>query len=263
MLHAEVMEMAEYTVQQLAKLAGVSVRTLHYYDEIGLLAPSLRTAAGYRMYGERELLRLQQLLFFRELDVPLHEIGKILDDPAFDPVEALGAHRARLEQRLGRLHRLLATIDHTIARYRGEHEMVNDRDLYEGFSDEQIARYEREVRESYDPKLVAESRQRLKKLTKADWQVVKQQGENATRAIADLMHLAPAAVEVQQAVARHHAWINDNFYECSAETYEGLGRMYADSPDFRAYYDSFAENLADFMAAAMAHYARHGIQSKE
>lgn len=255
--------MAEYTIQKLAKLASISVRTLHYYDEIGLLVPSLRTAAGYRMYGERELLRLQQVLFFRELDVPLHEIGKILDDPAFDPVEALGTHRARLEQRLGRLHRLLETIDHTIACYRGEHEMVSDSDLYEGFSDEQIARYEREVRESYDPKLVAESRQRLKKLTKAEWQAVKQQGEDATRTIAALMHLPAESAEVQQAVARHHAWINDNFYECSAEMYEGLARMYADSPDFRAYYDAFAVNLADFMAAAMVHFARHSLRPKE
>src|SRR5512142_78697 len=105
-----------YTVQQLARLAGVSVRTLHYYDQIGLLKPSARTAAGYRLYGEADLLRLQQILFFRELDFPLTEIQAILDQPDFDQVKALRDHRLLLQQEADRLGRLLNTIEKTISR---------------------------------------------------------------------------------------------------------------------------------------------------
>src|SRR5512143_296680 len=100
-----------YTVQQLARLAGVSARTLRHYDHIGLLKPSARSAAGYRLYGEADLLRLQQILFFRELDFPLADIQGILDEPGFDQVKALHAHRRLLQQEADRLERLLKTIE--------------------------------------------------------------------------------------------------------------------------------------------------------
>src|SRR5690606_30599484 len=104
-------------VQELARKAGVSVRTLHHYDEIALLRPEKRSAAGYRLYGHAQLLRLQQILFYRELDFPLEEIGRLLDAPGFDPARALRAHRPALEARLGRLHRLLETLDKTLSHY--------------------------------------------------------------------------------------------------------------------------------------------------
>ena len=100
----------------VGKLAGISVRTLHHYDHIGLLTPSARSAAGYRLYGTEDLLRLQQILLYRELDLPLEEIRRILDDPGFDPVEALAQHRRTMELHAERLARLLHTIDRTIAR---------------------------------------------------------------------------------------------------------------------------------------------------
>src|SRR5512140_2485562 len=100
-----------YAVKQLAKMAGVSVRTLHHYDQIGLFKPSARTTAGYRQYGEKDLLRLQQILFFRELDFSLSEIKKILDRPGFDQTAALVNHRTLLRERVQRLHRLVKTID--------------------------------------------------------------------------------------------------------------------------------------------------------
>ena len=109
-------DVKSYTVSQLAKMAGVSVRMLHYYDALGLLAPSARTVAGYRLYQEQDLLRLQQILFFKELDLPLGQIRAILDDPAFDQVQALKNHRRMLEKRTERLARLLKTIDKTILR---------------------------------------------------------------------------------------------------------------------------------------------------
>ena len=243
-----------YTVGQLARMARVSVRTLHHYDQIGLLEPSARTAAGYRLYGEHELFRLQQILFFKELDLPLSEVHRILDDPGFDQVEALHDHRRSLEKRIKRLTRLLNTIDKTIHRLEEEPMTMTDEELYEGFTEEQIARYKREAREMYDPALVEESERRVHKMSKAQWQAVKDEGDEVTRGLADLMDRDPGDREVQALIARHYAWI-EQFYPASAELYRGLGQLYVTHPEFRATYDRYRPNLADFMAAAMNHYA--------
>ncbi len=243
-----------YSIGQLAKMAGVSVRTLHHYDQIGLLRPSARTAAGYRRYGEQDLLRLQQILFFRELELPLAEVRGIIDDPGFDQVRALGEQRRLLQERIDRLARLQGTIDRTIHRLTEADMTVTDEELYEGLSKEQIERYQREAREMYDPALVAESERRVRRLSKAQWQAVRAEGDEVTRGLAALADRAPDDPEVQALVARHYAWIN-NFYTPTAEVYRGLGRLYVEHPDFRATYDRYRPGLADFMAAAMAHYA--------
>jgi DNA-binding transcriptional MerR regulator len=251
-----------YTVGQLAKMAGVSVRTLHHYDQIGLLKPPARTEAGYRLYGEPELLRLQQILFFKELDMPLDEVRHILDDPGFDQVAALEGHRQALQQRMERLARLLKTIDRTIDRLTEDDMTLKDEELYEGFTTEQIERYKREAREMYDPALVAESERRVKKMSRAEWQAVKDEGEAVTTGLAALIDRAPGDAEVQRLIARHHAWI-ENFYPCSAEVYRGLGQGYVEHPEFRAFYEKVHPGLADFMAAAMNHYADQILDKRE
>jgi len=247
-----------YTVHQLANLAGVSVRTLHHYDTIGLLRPSARTAAGYRLYGEADLLRLQQILFFKELDLPLDEIRRILDDPGFDQVAALAQHRRTLELRAEQLARLLNTIDKTITKLTEGNMTMTDAELYEGFSTEQIERHQREVKERYDPVLVEESNRRVHAMSKEQWKNVKDEGEAVTRRMAELMGRAVGDPEVQATVARHHAWI-ENFYPASAEMYRGLGRLYTENDEFRANYDKYGAGLADFMKAAMAYYADHTL----
>jgi DNA-binding transcriptional MerR regulator len=258
MVRAKEDDVKGYTVSQLAKMAGVSVRMLHHYDHVGLLRPSARTAAGYRLYQGQDLLRLQQILFFKELDLPLAQIQAILDDPAFDQVQALRNHRRMLEQRTERLARLLKTIDKTIRRLTEDTMEMTDAELYEGFTPEQIERYEREVNERYDPTLVAESKRRLRKLTKTQWQAVKQESDDITRALAALADRAPGDPEVQKLIARHHAWI-ENFYTASAKIYRGLGQLYTSHPEFRAHYDRYRPGLADFMQAAMAYYADHTL----
>ena len=251
-----------YTVSQLAKMAGVSVRTLHHYDHIGLLEPSARTEAGYRLYGQRELLRLQQILFFKELDMPLAEVRRILDDPGFDQVAALEHHRHLLHRRMVRLTRLLKTIDKTIDRLTEDDMTLTDEELYEGFTTEQIERYKREARQMYDPALVEESERRVKKMSRAEWQAVGAEGEAVTTALAALADRQPGDAEVQKLIARHHAWI-ENFFPCSAEVYRGLGRGYAEHPEFRAFYEKYRPGLADFMAAAMEHYADQVLDKEE
>ncbi|MCP4539029.1 MAG: MerR family transcriptional regulator [Chloroflexi bacterium] len=158
--------MKAYTVSQLAKIAEVSVRTLHYYDHVDLLKSSLRTAAGYRLYEEQNLLRLQQILFFKELDFPLNEIRNILNDPEFDQVEALKNHRRLLQKQAKQLTQLLKTIDKTIQRFEEGKMGMTDEELYEGFTKEQIERYKREARERYDPALVQESERWVRKMSK-------------------------------------------------------------------------------------------------
>lgn len=246
--------MAEYTVRKVAGMAGISVRTLHHYDAIGLLKPSARTDANYRLYGEGDLLRLQQILLYREVDIPLAEIKELLGAPGFDLVEALEGHRARLRSRERRLRCVLRTIDRTIDRLTKENEMLSDEDLYEGLSKEQVERYNKEVEEKYDPERVAETNRRLRKLSKAEWEALKAEGGEATVALADLMDRDPADPEVQAIVARHHQWI-ERFFPASAEVYRGLGQQYAGHPEFRAFYDKVRPNLADFMCEAMTRYA--------
>ena len=254
----EVERVKTYTVSQLARMAGVSVRTLHHYDHIELLVPSSRSEAGYRLYGERDLLRLQQILFFRELDFPLGEIRAILDDPAFDPVEALESHRRLLQEQVERLTRLLATIDRTIDRLEERDMGLTDQELYEGFTDEQAERYTREARERYGADVVEATEKRLRKLSKAQWQGVKKEGEEIARALAELADRPAGDAEVQALIARHHRWI-ETFYDAPADLYRGLGEMYAENDEFRAFYDRFRPGLADQLKAAMAYYAEHNL----
>jgi DNA-binding transcriptional MerR regulator len=249
------------TVRQLARLAGVSVRTLHHYDQIKLLKPSARTEAGYRLYGEADLLRLQQILFFKELDFSLAEIQTILDRPGFDQVEALRMHRRMLGERAERLARLLRTVDRTIAKLTGEDTMpVTDEELYEGFSPEereQLLGYEAEARERWG-EMAAESQRRVRQMSKAQWRAIRQEGDAITRRMAELMGRPVSDAEVQAAMARQHAWI-ENFYPCPAEIFRGLGQGYVDDPRFTAAYDKYRPGLAVFMRDAMAYYAEHSL----
>src|SRR5690242_13135502 len=140
--------MKELTVKQLAAISGVTVRTLHHYDEIGLLRPASVGANGYRLYGRNELLRLQRILFHRELGVPLSEIAELLDLEAGDQVSILRQHREKLAAERERYRILIATIDRTIADLNGEAPMANA-DLYKGFSPEKQAGYEAWLVERY------------------------------------------------------------------------------------------------------------------
>ncbi|CAG0934456.1 HTH-type transcriptional activator mta [Thermoflexales bacterium] len=251
-----------YTVKQLARMAGISVRTLHHYDHISLLKPSARTAAGYRLYGEADLLRLQQILFFKELAFPLADIQAILDEPGFDQVQALRDHRQMLQQEADRLERLLKTIEKTISRLTEDNmtmtPSMTDEELYEGFTPEQIERYTREANELYDPQSVAEANRRVRQMTKAQWQAVKAEGGAVARQLAELMDKQPGDAAVQAAIARHYAWV-DNFWHPTAESYRGLGQGYAEHPEFRAFYEKYRPGLADFMCAAMTYYADHTL----
>lgn len=252
-----------YTVRQVAEMAGVTVRTLHHYDALGLLTPSARSAAGYRLYGEADLLRLQQILFFRELGFPLEQIRAILEDPHFDQARALEGHREMLALERDRLARLIATVDKTLAKLREDNMGMTDEELYAGFSQEQIERYKREAREKYGEQIVEESERRVKQMSKGHWEAINAEGEDATRKLAALHQAgrAPDDPDAQAQVARHFKWVT-NFWQPDAESYAGLGRLYAENDEFRAHYEKYAPDLADFMAAAMSYYAERVLAAK-
>lgn len=243
-----------YTVKELAGLAGVTVRTLHHYDRVGLLRPTKRTDAGYRKYGETDLLRLQQVLFYRELGFPLKEIRRVLDSPDFETIAALRRHRSALEERGRDVVRLIHTIDRTLERLTMNDDTVTDAELYEGFSPEELGAMEREVDEKYDPALVAESRRRVRAMTKGEWSALRAEDGEVCRALAALVGSDPATPEVQSLIARHHAWI-EKFYPCNALIYHGLAVGYASDARFRAHYDRYREGLADFLSQGMKIFA--------
>lgn len=241
-----------YTVQKLATLAGVSVRTLHHYDQIGLLKPSKRTDAGYRLYGPKDLLKLQQVLFYRELEFPLEQVKKMINKSSFNMVKALEQHRKMLLDRNERTKVLINTIDKTISNLKEEN-MLNDEELYEGFSKEEakkLKEYAEEAARTWDQGMVRESYNRVRKLTKEQWQAVRKEGEDNTKLLASLMARDPASPEVQAAIRKHYDHLN-NFYTPNPEMYRGLGSMYVSDVRFRAHYDKYAKGLADFIKKAI------------
>jgi DNA-binding transcriptional MerR regulator len=244
-----------YTIGELARLAGVSVRTLRHYDQIGLLKPQSRNDNDYRQYGFADLLRLQHILFFRELDIPLKKIKAILDDPLLDRTALLRKHHCNLELQIERLRSLQATIEKTIHNLQEEDDMpLTDAELYEGFSKEKIETYNREVRQTYDPDVVKEVERNVRNMSKAQWQDIKDEGGAIAAELAKLIDHDPAEPDVQTLIARQHAWI-ENFFPAPAKVFRGLGELYATHKEFRAFYDRYAPGLADFMREAMNHYA--------
>jgi DNA-binding transcriptional MerR regulator len=242
----------EYTVKGLARLAGITVRTLQYYDAIGLLKPSRRTDSGYRIYRDRDLLILQQIMFYRELEFPLDKIKSILGARDFDLIAALTGHRRMLLEKKRRIGRLIKTIEKTIKKLE-EKTMLKDEELYEGFSEKEIKQlkeYEKEAARMYDPGIVAQSQKRVRSMTREKWRSVRAEAEEITGQLASLMDKDPASEEVQEVIARHYQHLG-NFYAPTLGMYRGLGEMYVSDPRFRAHYDRYATNLADFLNKAI------------
>jgi DNA-binding transcriptional MerR regulator len=252
----------ELTVSEVARLSGVSVRTLHHYDEVGLLKPALVGANGYRYYGEDELLRLQQILFHRELGFPLEMIGKVLDAPGFDRVAALKAHRETLVAEARRYRRLVRTIDQTLAALEGETKM-DETGIYAGFDvdpEKQAAREARLVARFGDGArpAIEKSLELLAKTTKADLQARKAEQDAIEAGVVEaLANGLPAdGARVQGLMRRHHAWVAAWWGSAPDKVrFEGLGQVYVDDPEFRARYDGVAAGLAEYLAHAMKVFA--------
>jgi MerR family transcriptional regulator, thiopeptide resistance regulator len=242
-----------YTVRQLADLAGVSPRTLHFYDQIGLLKPDAYGENRYRYYGEAALLRLQQILFFKELDFSLTDIRATIDRPGFDTLRALRAHRETLQERAGRLARLIETVDKTILHLKGELEMT-EREFYQGFSEEKQQEYEEEVRKRYGDQELKQSQQRWSGYGVQQKQAIQDDFHRIVTGLRDRMGSGHDAPEVQALVGQLHAWVG-NFYDCPLDLFEGLGHTYSQDPRFREMYETtYGPGVAEFLERAIGYY---------
>ncbi|MCB0630473.1 MAG: MerR family transcriptional regulator [Saprospiraceae bacterium] len=248
--------MKTYSVKQLAAMAGVSVRTLHLYDEKGLLHPATRTESGYRRYGEAELLRLQQILFYRELDFTLKEISEILDDPDFDTLQALEDHKLRLLAKKERMAVLLNTIDKTISHLKQIDIMSSHEELYEGFPKDQAQSYREEAMEKWGKKTVEQSEQHLMAMGKKDFTALKEQFTRVNAQLFELRNTAPTAPEVQAFIKRHYHCI-EGFWgkKPNAAAYKGLGELYVQDERYSMVDGVPQPDFAQFLSQAMAHFA--------
>jgi DNA-binding transcriptional MerR regulator len=248
-----------YSVKQLARLAGVSVRTLHVYDEMGLLAPLVRTDAGYRYYGEAELLRLQQILFYKELDFPLKRIGEILDDPGFDLVEALKGHKVALSARRDRLDILLSTIETTIDHLKNK-TMSNFEKLYEGMPREEAEAMRQEAIDNWGEKAIRRSEEALVGMGKGRMELLKSEQREVMRRLRELRQADPESDAVQALIARHYEMIR-GFWGMSGEeaikakAYKGLGELYVSDERYMAADGKADPEFAGFMRKAMGWFA--------
>lgn len=244
-------------VKEVSKLAGVSVRTLHHYDEIGLLHPSSVTPAGYRLYGDRDLERLQEILFFKEIGFSLQEIKEILDSPGYDRRKALTAHRELLLEKRKRLDRILETVERTIASMEGGSPMAN-KDLFEGFDmnkiKEQQAKYSEEAKRLYGKEIVEASERKVNGYSEEKWKDMHAGIAANYSRLVSRMPYGPEDAEAQQAIADWRQFIIDHFYDCSLEVFRGLGDLYVADERFTENIDRHAPGLAQFMKETMHVY---------
>lgn len=254
-------ESMEYRVGELAALAGVSTRTLRYYDRIGLLRPSAVRENGYRVYGAPEVDRLQHILFYRELGFELDAIGRILDAPDFDRTAALTGHLAALEQRQARLGTLIRTVRRTLEKEKGK--TMTDKEKFEGFKNEAIAKneakYGQEARQKYGDAAVDEVNARVAGMTEEQWN----QAERLRLDIDDALRAAmdagdPGSEQARRLCDLHRQWLvlywGEQRYSKGAHL--GMGQMYVADERFRAYYDRVREGAAAFLLQALERYCQ-------
>ncbi len=240
------------TVKQLARLAGITPRTLHYYDEIGLLKPTQVGGNGYRYYGEETLLQLQQILLYRELEMPLEQIRQIMGRRDFDTLTALEAHQRALRKRVHHYEQIIATVERTIQHLKGD-EPMSDSQFFDGFSDEQQAKYEEEIMQKYDPATVRASNKRWKEYSPTEKQRVLEEGKAAYTALVNAIPEGPTSPEAQAGVALWRKTI-EAYWIPNEEQLVGLTHLYLEDERFKAFFDRIDPRLAEFLKEAVQAY---------
>lgn len=241
------------TIGDVARLAGVSVRTLHHYDEVGLLSPSGRSEAGYRLYADGDLERLQQVLFYKELGFGLDEIQDLMNDPGYDSLTALAQQREMLGDQLKRTEAMIALIDKTMMSIEGAIPMEKD-EMFEVFGDFDPAEYEDEVKERWgDTEAYRESAKRTARYKKEDWQRMKDEGAEIMERMIALFDSGAAtdSDEAMDVAEESRLQIDKWFYPCSRQMHAALGEMYVADPRFKQNYDQHREGLAEWFRDAI------------
>lgn len=241
-------------VKEVARLAGVSVRTLHHYDAICLLTAREISPAGYRLYSEGDLDRLQQILFYKELGFSLSKIKEIMQNPAFDRAKALMGQKELMLERKDRLDKILATLEKTIQQAKGEIRLSTT-EKFEGF-DFRHNPYEKEARKRWGNRAVDDSNEKIAKLSPEE---VKDMGDRMNAIyweLAAVREESPQSKKAQEAIGKWYTFLNA-MGSYSPEAFEGLGQMYVQDARFTKNIDQFGDGLSKFMCEAMAVYAQH------
>lgn len=239
-------------VKEVADLVGISVRTLHHYDEIGLLTPDETTESGYRLYSDDNLEVLQQILFFKELGFPLKKIREIISSPSFDRREALELHRKMLLEKRSRLDQMIVMLDKTIQHTKGEIQMSN-KEKFEGF-DFSHNPYLQEAREMWGAEAVDNSNAKVGKMSKDQQEAMSKEMTSIYKKLAALRQDFPDSNESQAAIKEWFDLLN-KMGSYSLDAFKGLGQLYVDDERFMKNIDKFGEGLAKFLRDAMAVYA--------
>lgn len=248
----------EYTVQKLGQLAGVSTRTLRYYDEIGILKPARINSSGYRIYGQAEVDRLQQILFYRELGVGLDAIKQIITSKSFDGASALKNHREKLLEKRKQLDILIENVNKTIDSIEGRIIMSN-KEKFEGFKkkliDDNEKKYGKEIREKYGDDQIEKSNAKLMNMSEVEYERVTKLSEEVNSTLAEAMKTGdPASDMAQKAADLHKEWLTFHWSEYSKEAHAGLAQMYVDDERFKAYYEKVKPGAAEFLRDAIHIY---------
>lgn len=246
----------EYSIRELSELAGVSARTLRYYDEIGLLAPLYVNDAGYRYYGERELELLQQILFFRERGFSLQQISQILYQQEFDVLTALKEHLSELEKQRCRIERLISSVNLTIASMKGECNM-SDKERFEAFKEKLVKEneefYGAEAREKYGDEEVDVSNRKLLNMTEEDYERFQNLGTEILKRLAEAVKAGenPEGESGRRIVLLHKEWLGMTWKKYTEEAHKAVANMYIADERFKAYYDKETPGCADFLQRAV------------
>lgn len=245
----------EYTISQLAKMAGVSTRTLRYYDQCGLLRPKTVASNGYRMYGQAEIDRLQQIMFFRELGVELSEIERVLADENFNELTALQNHLITLKEKRDRLDVLINNVQKSISAMKGAATMSNE-EKFEGFKEKLISeneqKYGEEIRKKYGNDIIDNTNTKLKNMSKEQYSKL----ETLTEEFHNTLKQAcaqgdPGSKLAQRACELHKQWLCFYWQNYSKEAHIGVTQLYVDDPRFTTYYDNLMPGCASFLRDAV------------
>lgn len=243
------------TVKQVSKLAHVTPRTLHYYDQIGLFEPDFVAENGYRYYSDESLLKLQQILFYRELDFSLEQIKEIFNRKDYDLQNALEDHKQQLGRRIKHIERLIDTVDQTLRYLKGE-EKMNKKMLFDAFNEEEQEKMQQEALQMYDPETVKASYKKWKNYSDAEKQRIGDEGNAVYQSFVDAMSKGPGSAEAQETVQRWRDHMN-YFWTPDEDQLLGLTDLYNDDPRFRKNFDKIHPDLADFVKQAVTIFLKN------
>jgi MerR family transcriptional regulator, thiopeptide resistance regulator len=242
-----------FTVSQVAKMAHVTVRALHHYDQRGLLVPSERSAAGYRLYSDRDLERLQQILVLRQLDFSLDAIGPLIDATAFDRRQALEAQRELLLAQRRQTNAIIRGVDAALAALEGDAPM-DQKKMFDGFDEFDSSKYDAEAEDRWGKTDAYKvSMRRTKSYAKDDWARIKAEEEGIQAGLAELLRagVSPESEQAMDLAEQHRQHIDRWYYPCSPEMHVGLSDMYTADPRFEEHFEKRAAGLAAYVQTAI------------